>query len=91
MQMNLDDALSAWRERRAPADLSQLEPRVWAAIAASRAPNVAGLLSVRAAFVAAMMIAGVAAGAASSTAPAEASPFALRSPYAPSTLLEGAP
>ncbi len=90
MQTNLDDALSAWRERRAPADLSQLEPRVWAAIAATRAPDVAGLLSVRAAFVAVMMIAGVAAGAASSAAPAEASPFALHSPYAPSTLLEGA-
>ena len=90
MQTDLDDVLSAWRERRAPADLSQLEPRVWAAIAATRAPDVAGLLSVRAAFVAAMMIAGVAAGAASSAAPAEASPFALHSPYAPSTLLEGA-
>lgn len=91
MQMNLDDALSTWRERPAPADLSQLEPRVWAAIAAAGAPNAAGLLSVRAAFVAAMMIAGVAAGAASSAAQAEAeaSPFAVHSPYAPSTLLEG--
>ncbi len=91
MQTNLDDALSAWRERRPLSDLSQLEPRVWAAIAASRTPDVAGLLSVRAAFVAAMMIAGIAAGAASSAAPAEASPFALHSPYAPSTLLEGKP
>jgi hypothetical protein len=90
MQMNLDEALAAWRERRPPADLRQLEPRVWAAIAASRAPDAAGLLSVRAAFVAAMMIAGVAAGASSGAAPAEASPFAVHSPYAPSTLLEGA-
>jgi hypothetical protein len=90
MQTNLDDVLSAWRERRPQADLSQLEPRVWAAIAATRAPDVAGLLSVRAAFVAVMMIAGVAAGAASSAAPAEASPFGVHSPYAPSTLLEGA-
>ena len=90
MQTNLDDVLSAWRERRPQADLSQLEPRVWAAIAATRAPDVAGLLSVRAAFVAVMMIAGVAAGAASGAAPAEASPFAVHSPYAPSTLLEGA-
>lgn len=90
MQTNLDDALSAWRERLPQADLSQLEPRVWAMIAATRAPDVAGLLSVRAAFVAMMMIAGVAAGAASSAAPAEASPFAVHSPYAPSTLLEGA-
>jgi len=90
MLTDLDDALSAWRERRPQADLSQLEPRVWAAIAATRAPDVAGLLSVRAAFVAAMMIAGIAAGAASSAAPAEASPFAVHSPYAPSTLLEGA-
>lgn len=73
------------------ADLSQLEPRVWAAIAATGAPDVAGLLGVRAALVAAMMIAGVAAGAATSAAPAEASPFALHSPYAPSTLLEVAP
>lgn len=95
MQRNLDDLLAAWRRRHGPTDLSQLEPRVWAAIAATRAPDVAGLLGVRAALVAAMMIAGVAAGAgagaAASAAPAEASPFALQSPYAPSTLLEVAP
>jgi hypothetical protein len=91
MRTDLDNARAAWRERRPPADLSQLEPRVWAAIAAARAPDAAGLLSVRAAFVAAMMLAGIAAGAASSAAPAEASPVALRSPYAPSTLLEGSP
>lgn len=91
MRNNLDDLLTAWRQRHTPADLSQLEPRVWAAIAATRAPDVAGLLGVRAALVAAMMIAGVAAGAATSAAPAEASPFALHSPYAPSTLLEVAP
>lgn len=95
MQGNLDDLLAAWRQRHTPTDLSQLEPRVWAAIAATRAPDVAGLLGVRAALVAAMMIAGVAAGAgagaAASAAPAEASPFALQSRYAPSTLLEVAP
>jgi hypothetical protein len=91
MRTDLDDALAAWRERRPQADLSQLEPRVWAAIAATRTPDAAGLLSVRAAFVAAMMLAGIAAGATSSAAPAEASPFALHSPYAPSTLLEGNP
>jgi hypothetical protein len=91
MRTDLDDALAAWRERRPLTDLSQLEPRVWAAIAAVRTPDLAGLLSVRAAFVAAMMLAGIAAGAASSAAPAEASPFALHSPYAPSTLLEGNP
>ncbi|MBX9745722.1 MAG: hypothetical protein K2X34_02395 [Hyphomonadaceae bacterium] len=91
MRTDLDDALATWRERRHEADLSQLEPRVWAAIAAARAPDVAGLVSVRAAFVVAMMLAGIAAGAASSAAPAEASPFALHSRYAPSTLLEGNP
>lgn len=91
MGTDLDDALAAWRERRREADLSQLEPRVWAAIGAARAPDGRGLLSVRAAFVAAMMLAGIAAGAASSSAPAEASPFALHSRYAPSTLLEGNP
>jgi hypothetical protein len=93
MRRNLDDLLAAWRQRHTQADLSQLEPRVWAAIAATRAPDVAGLLGVRAALVAAMMITGVAAGAgaAASAAPAEASPFALHSPYAPSTLLEVAP
>ena len=91
MQRNLDDLLAAWRQRHTPTDLSQLEPRVWAAIAATRAPDLAGLLGVRAALVAAMMIAGVAAGAAASAAPAEASPFALQSRYAPSTLLEIAP
>ncbi|MBY0566716.1 MAG: hypothetical protein K2P70_05360 [Hyphomonadaceae bacterium] len=93
MRRNLDDLLAAWRQRHTPTDLSQLEPRVWAAIAATRAPDLAGLLGVRAALVAAMMIAGVAAGAgaAASAAPAEASPFALQSRYAPSTLLEIAP
>lgn len=91
MRTDLDEMLAAWRNRRQPADLSQLEPRVWAAIAASRATDGAGLFSLRAAFVAAIMIAGVAAGAASSTAPAEASPFSVHSPYAPSTLLEGTP
>lgn len=91
MRTDLDEAIAAWRKPRHEAELSQLEPRVWAAIAAARAPDMAGLLSVRAAFVAAMMLAGVAAGAASSAAPAEASPFALHSPYAPSTLLEGKP
>lgn len=91
MRTDLDEMLAAWRNRRRPADLSQLEPRVWAAIAASRAPDGAGLFSLGAAFVAAIMIAGVAAGAASSTAPAEASPFSVHSPYAPSTLLEGTP
>lgn len=90
MQTNLDRVLCLWLERGPQADLSQLEPRVWAAIAARRAPDVAGLLSVRAAFVAMTMIAGIAAGAASSAAPAQASPFAVHSPYAPSTLLEGA-
>jgi hypothetical protein len=91
MRTDLDDALATWRERRHVADLSQLEPRVWAAIAAARAPDVADLLSVRAALVAAMMLAGIAAGAASSAVPAQASPFALHSPYAPSTLLEANP
>lgn len=91
MQRNLDDLFAVWRQRHTPTDLSQLEPHVWAAIAATRAPDVAGLLGVRAALVAAMMIVGVAAGAATSAAPAEASPFALRSPYAPSTLLDVAP
>lgn len=91
MQTKIDDALAAWRERPPQADLSQLEPRVWAAIAGARAPHVAGLLSIRAAFVGAIMIAGVAAGAASGAPPVEASPFSVHSAYAPSTLLEGRP
>ncbi len=89
MRTDLDDALAAWRARPLKADLSQLETRVWAAIAATRAPDAAGLLSARTTFVAAMLLAGIAAGAASSAAPAETSPFALHSPDAPSTLLEG--
>jgi hypothetical protein len=91
MRTDLDEMLAAWRRRASQADLSRLEPRVWATIAASRVPDVAGLLSIRAAFVAAVMIAGVAAGAASNAAPAEASPFSVHSAYAPSTLLEGRP
>jgi hypothetical protein len=39
----------------------------------------------------AVMIVGVAAGAASNATPAEASPFSVHSAYAPSTLLEGRP
>jgi len=91
MRTDLDEMLVVWRRRASQEDLSQLEPRVWAAIAASRAPEVAGLLSIRAAFVAAIMIVGVAAGAASNASPAEASPFSVHSAYAPSTLLEGRP
>jgi hypothetical protein len=37
------------------------------------------------------MIAGMVAGAVSGAAPAEASPFSVHSPYAPSTLFEGKP
>lgn len=91
MRTNLDDLLAAWRERRAQVELNQIEPRVWAAIGSGRAPDVAGLLSVRAAFVASIMVAGAAAGAAAGAQPVESSPFSLHPPYAPSTLLEGKP
>jgi hypothetical protein len=91
MQTKIDDMLAAWRERPPQTDLSQLEPRVWAAISGARSPQVAGLLSIRAAFVAAIIIGGVAAGAAAGDPRTEASPFSVHSPYAPSTLLEGKP
>lgn len=92
MRTKLDDLLAAWRARGTPVGLNQLEPRVWAAIAAKTKPDVTGIVSIRVAFIATIMVAGVAIGAISSTAaPAEASPFSLHSPYAPSTLLEDAP
>lgn len=92
MRTDLDEKLDAWRGRTSQVDLGSLEPRVWAAIVGARAPQGVDLLSIRAALVGAIMIAGFAAGVASGAAtPAETSPFSVHSPYAPSTLLEGRP
>lgn len=87
---DLDRLLAAWSARAAPADLSQLEPQVWARLGARERTTASGVLGFRLALVASVMAIGVVAGgAASATAEPEVSPFATHSTYAPSTLLEG--
>lgn len=87
---NLDRMLAAWPARTIRADLSQLEPQVWARLSAAERGSAAGALGFRAALIASVMTLGViAGGAASATAEPEISPFATHSAYAPSTLLEG--
>ncbi len=87
---DLDKTLAAWSARAVKADLSQLEPQVWARLNATERSSVAGALGFRAALVASVMTIGViAGGAATATAEPEVSPFATHSAYAPSTLLEG--
>lgn len=87
---DLDRLLNAWSARTGQADLSQLEPQVWARLDAKERTAVSGVLGFRMALVASVMAIGViAGGAASATAEPEVSPFATHSAYAPSTLLEG--
>lgn len=86
----LDRMLAAWSAHTIRADLSQLEPQVWARLSAAERVSIAGALGFRAALIASVMTVGViAGGAASATSDAEISPFATHSAYAPSTLLEG--
>lgn len=87
---DLDKMLTAWSARPDGADLSQLEPHVWERLNAKERISASGVLGFRAALIGSVMTIGViAGGAASATAEPEASPFAMRSAYAPSTLLEG--
>jgi hypothetical protein len=87
---DLDRMLTAWSARTFQADLSQIEPRVWARLSAKERTSPSGVLGFRLALVASVMAIGViAGGAASATAEPEISPFAMHSAYAPSTLLEG--
>lgn len=87
---DLERLLAAWPARTAQADLSQLEPQVWARLGASDRSSTRSVLGFRVALVASVMAIGViAGGAASATAEPEVSPFAMHSAYAPSTLLEG--
>lgn len=87
---DLDSLLATWSARSAQADLSQLEPQVWARLGASNRSSNRGVLGFRIALAASVMAIGViAGGAASATAEPEVSPFAMHSAYAPSTLLEG--
>ncbi|HRE44544.1 MAG TPA: hypothetical protein PKY87_11320 [Terricaulis sp.] len=87
---DLDRLLATWSARTAQADLSQLEPQVWARFSANDRNSTRSVLGFRVALVASVMAIGViAGGAASATAEPEASPFAMHSAYAPSTLLEG--
>lgn len=87
---DLDRLLRAWSDRPTQANLSQIEPQVWALVDTRSRYPVSGMLGFRAALVASMMVLGIiAGGVASATAEPEASPFAVHSVYAPSTLLEG--
>jgi hypothetical protein len=87
---DLDKMLTAWSGRDVGADLSQIEPQVWARLSVEEHTSASGVLGFRAALVASVMTIGViAGGAASATAEPEVSPFATHSAYAPSTLLEG--
>lgn len=87
---DLDKLLAAWAARTPQADLSQLEPQVWARLSAGDRSSARSVLGFRVVLVASVMAIGViAGGAASATAEPEISPFAMHSAYAPSTLLEG--
>lgn len=87
---DLDKLLAVWSARTAQADLSQLEPLVWARLGAKGRVSAYGVLGFRVGLVASVMAIGViAGGAASATVEPEVSPFATHSAYAPSTLLEG--
>jgi hypothetical protein len=87
---NLDRMLAAWSARTVQADLSQMEPRVWARLSVKEPTLASGVLGFRLALVASVMAIGViAGGAATATAEPEVSPFAMHSAFAPSTLLEG--
>ncbi len=90
MASELDRLMAEWRERPLSPPLDQLEPLVWARIAATRDGAASGVLGFRAALVAVMMGVGVVAGgAAVATAAEDASPFAIHAALAPSSLLEG--
>lgn len=87
---DLDRMLTTWSGRAVGADLSQVEPQVWARLSAKERTSVVGALGFRAALIVSVLTIGViAGGAASATAEPEVSPFATHSAYAPSTLLEG--
>jgi len=87
---DLDRMLAAWSARTVPADLSQIEPHVWARLKVRERPLASGALGFRAALVACVMIIGViVGGTVGATAESEASPFATHAAYAPSTLLDG--
>lgn len=89
---DLDRLLTAWAKGAVHADLSLMEPQIWARINADQRAPVSEILGFRAALIASVLTLGiVAGGAASVMAKPETSPFAVRAAYAPSTLLEGAP
>lgn len=87
---DLDRMLAAWSAHTMQADLSQVEPHVWARLRAQERPSASGILGFRAALIASVMIIGaIAGGAATTTAEPAIAPFATHAAYAPSTLLEG--
>jgi len=90
MTPNLDSLLTALGERPLDPRLETLEPLVWSRIAArSREPAMASVWAWRAALAALMLSAGALTAGSAANATPEASPFAIHSALAPSTLLGG--
>jgi len=87
---DLDKMLAAWSGRVVRADLSQIEPQIWARLSTNQRTSATRVLGFRVALIASVMTIGIiTGGAASATLEPEVSPFATHPVYAPSTLLEG--
>lgn len=88
---SLDTLLTALRARKPDVRLDQLEPLVWGRMATARKTLEAGVtLGWRTSVAATMLTIGIlVGGTAAANATQEASPFAVHSALAPSTLLEG--
>ena len=89
MTTDLDQVLTLLRDQPTDRRLDQLEPAVWTRIGTLRSAPLPGVWGWRAALAAAMLAMGAFAGSIAAAKPAaEASPFAINSSLAPSTLLE---
>ena len=92
MKPDLDSLIAALRDQPLEHPLDQLEARVWSRIAAlGRSRQGEGIWGWRAALTASMLATGAWAGGVALTDPGadpgSASPFAIQSDLAPSTLL----
>lgn len=87
----LDTLLTALRAKKPDVRLDQLEPLVWGRVAAVRKTVEVGMtLGWRTSVAATMLTVGIlVGGTAAANATQDASPFAVHSALAPSTLLEG--
>ena len=88
MKPDLDSLIAALRDQPLEHPLDQLEARVWSRIAAlGRSRQGEGIWGWRAALTATMLVTGAWTGRVAFTDPGSASPFAIQSDLAPSTLL----